>query len=93
MTKTMMMMAGAMLVASPVVAAEPVEVRVETRDLDLTSIEGRKVLEQRARQAAFEQCGTRSASDIKSGKAVKQCRAEVVAKVIRAARSTALARR
>ena len=93
MTKTMMMMAGAMLVASPVMAVEPVEVRVETHDLDLTKAEDRQVLEQRARQAAADQCGTRSAADLKSGDAVRECRAEVVAKVMRAARGTALASR
>lgn len=93
MTKTMMIMAGVMLVASPVVAAEPVEVRVETHDLDLTSVEGRKALEHRARHAAAEHCGTRSASDLKSGSAVKQCREEVLSKVMRAARGTALASR
>ncbi|WP_265530143.1 UrcA family protein [Sphingomicrobium marinum] len=93
MTKTMMMAAGAMLVASPVLAAEPVEVRVAIHDLDLTSVDGRKALEQRARQAASDHCGTRSASDLKSGDAVKACREEVVAKVMRAARGTALASR
>lgn len=93
MTKTLMMMAGAMLVASPVMAAEPVEVRVVTYDLDLTSVEGRKTLEHRARRAAADHCGTRSASDLKSGDAVKECREEVVTKVMRAARNTALASR
>lgn len=93
MTKTFMIMTCVMVMASPAMAAEPVQVRVSTHDLDLTSIEGRKALEERARKAAEENCGIRSASDLKSAAAVEECRAEVVAKVMRAARNTALARR
>lgn len=92
MTKMMMtaMAAAAMLMTSPAVAG-PVEVRVSTDNIDLTSAEGRAELAKRARHAAIDACGTRSAVDRKSAKAIKTCRAEVAENVRRAAARSRLA--
>lgn len=51
---------------------------VQTRDLDLSSVSGQRVLEQRLAQAAREVCGTASDFDLQGKNAVRQCRDEAI---------------
>lgn len=91
MTKLMMTaLAAAILMTSPANAG-PVQVRVSTDNIDLNSAEGRAELSKRARHAAIDACGTRSATDRKSADAIKTCRAEVAENVRRAAARSRLA--
>ncbi|MCM8557214.1 UrcA family protein [Sphingomicrobium sediminis] len=84
MLKMKMMMTAltaASLAATPAMA-EPVQVTVSTEGLDLASVEGREALEDRAKKAARNACGSRSAVVLGSGKDVKECRSGVVTKVM-----------
>lgn len=81
------------LFASAPSSAEPVEIRIETAGLDTNTPAGRAEFRKRAQQAAVANCGKRSSADMLSGRAVKECRAEVVAKAMAVAEKELLARR
>lgn len=82
-------LASALLTAFVILAdpakADPAEAvtyvsHVRTADLDLSTGEGRRMLQQRLARAAREVCGTASDADLKGKKAVRECRDEAIAK-------------
>lgn len=94
MTNIMTAMAAVMLfTGTNAIASEPIQIRVSTDNLDLSSAKGRADLERRAYRAAVEACGTRTPSDLRGTRIVRDCRFEVVEQVRRAALQTRLAQR
>jgi UrcA family protein len=82
-------LASALLTALVILAepakAEPADARtyvshVQTADLDLQTDKGRRVFEQRLARAAREVCGSASDADLRGKKAVRECRAETIAR-------------
>lgn len=53
---------------------------VQTSDLDLGSSSGERRLKQRLAHAAREVCGTASAVDLQGRNAVRECRAQAIAR-------------
>ena len=72
---------GAVIKAAPALA-EPTQTVsvVRTADLDLSTDAGRKALDHRLVNAAFEVCGTASDVDLAGQNSVRQCRSDVLAK-------------
>ena len=71
---------GAPTIARPA-AAPLVNVSiVHTADLDLSSVGGRRQLDQRLSQAAREVCGTASDFDLQGKNEVRACRDQVLAR-------------
>ena len=68
---------------TPVLAAEASQVTsiVRTADLDLSSDEGRKLLDRRIAQAAREVCGAASDVNLEGKNAARKCRDETIAAV------------
>ena len=97
MTKTMTVIAAALiaggLTVSAPASAEPVRVAIDTRGIDTQTPGGRAELRKRAQQAAIDNCGKRSSVDMLSSRAVKECRAQVVAKAMAQAEEALLAKR
>ena len=97
MTKMMTVIAAALvaggLTISAPASAEPVKVAIDTRGIDTQTPGGRAELRKRAQQAAIDNCGKRSSVDMLSGRAIKECRAEVIAKAMTQAEETLLAKR
>ena len=71
---------GAPALAQPASAPEVQVSVVQTADLDLSSIAGKRELEQRLSRASREVCGTASDSDLEGKNDVRACRADVLAK-------------
>lgn len=69
--------------AAPALAETPTTVQVahvSTADLDLSSREGQRQLDQRINRAARDVCGAASDADLVGANEVRQCRHDVVAK-------------
>ena len=72
---------GAVIKAAPALAQPTQTISVvSTADLDLSTDAGRKVLDHRLVNAAFEVCGTASDVDLAGQNSVRQCRSDVLAK-------------
>ena len=72
---------AAVIKAAPALAESVQSVAiVHTADLDLSSKAGRAELDRRFARAAYEVCGTASDADLSGKIAVRECRAEVLAK-------------
>ncbi len=71
---------GAPTIAQPAAASDVNVSIVHTADLDLTSGNGRRQLEQRLSQAAREVCGTSSDFDLEGKNDVRACRDKVLAR-------------
>lgn len=66
--------------ATPVLAAEPVAVRIATSDLNLSSHRGRQALALRVDRAADAVCtGAASGYDVRARKAARRCKSDVIA--------------
>jgi UrcA family protein len=76
---TAAMIKAAPAVAEPAAASVNVSV-VRTGDLDLSTDDGRRQLDQRLVSAAREVCGTASDADLAGKNVVRQCRHDVLAK-------------
>ena len=79
------LLTGAALKAVPALAepaaAQDVNVSiVETADLDLSTSAGKRALDQRLVIAARDVCGSASDADLEGKNAVRDCRADVLAK-------------
>ena len=72
---------AAIIKAAPALA-EPAQIVaiVHTADLDLSSSSGRTELDRRLVRAAYQVCGTASDADLAGQNAVRDCRADVLAK-------------
>ena len=86
------LIAGGLAISTPA-SAEPVKVEIATQGIDTNTPAGRAELRKRAQQAAIDSCGSRSSADMLSGRAVKECRAEIVAKTMAKADESLLAKR
>ena len=71
---------GAPALAQPAPAPDVQVSIVQTADLDLSSVAGKRELDQRLSRAAREVCGTASDSDLEGKNGVRACRADVLAK-------------
>ena len=76
MTKTFLTIA-ALAIATPAIA-EPVTINVPTAGIDLTTVDGRAELEQRAARIAADECGVASAADLKGKRVVEECKEAVM---------------
>ena len=67
--------------ATPALAEAPViaTATVQTADLDLSSAQGQRALDQRLNQAVKEVCGTASDADIAGKNDVRRCRVDTLA--------------
>ena len=67
--------------ATPALAEAPViaTTTVQTADLDLSSTQGQRALDQRLNQAVKEVCGTASDADIAGKNDVRRCRVDTLA--------------
>ena len=67
--------------ATPALAEAPViaTTTVQTADLDLSSAQGQRALDQRLNQAVKEVCGTASDADIAGKNDVRRCRVDTLA--------------
>lgn len=82
--------ASALTLAAPAHAAMPgpIEIAaVATADLDLSSVEGQKILRLRLQRAAADVCGEASSVDPAGKRWVRQCRADAFGKAWNRARA------
>jgi UrcA family protein len=88
------LLTAALIKAAPALA-EPVQAQdvsiVQTADLDLSTKTGRAQLNHRLVVAAYDVCGSAADVDLAGRNAVRQCRADVLAKAV--SRSEELASR
>jgi UrcA family protein len=79
--------ASILITAAAPAISEPVDTNsaavsvVQTRDLDLSSVAGKRQLDIRLAHAAREVCGTASDADLRAKNAVRECRDDVLAGV------------
>jgi UrcA family protein len=76
---------AAAIKAAPALAETPADARtyisyVQTKDLDLSSEAGQRVLRQRLSQAARVVCGTASDFDVRGKNEVRHCRDDAIAR-------------